>query len=413
MNHPAPRARTHCSAAAPRLFLFLFLLRFPSSCGAGEGRPRGAEAGLRGTASPRGPARRFLPKPPPHRLRWGWPRPERGGGAGGGGGRCRPCPALAGDAPWGSSRPSSQRGQKGLTSGGGWEGSGGGRSPPGRTERHCERRGRDGDGDRDGCRAEAGGGAGCAAARGAHVESRCCSVARGAPMRSPFNVGSHTAPSLPAGTRQCHLSAWRPLWSAPRAASAPTATRGGAAVPRPRTPPRRCRGEHKPDGPTVPCAHPRGLTAPRGPSRWALPRGHLSDGTDVLTATSVSTALPHSPDSATASAGMGTGMGTAHFHDGHGTQWGCGRAVCSPHCPELLLHPHPMLLPPPAAALQPHPSLVLLPPGHLQPYTGLGTMGSSGMGAQHHPHGQETAVSAGRGRVTSPCKRAPRTPWTL
>lgn len=215
MNHPAPRARTHCSAAAPRLFLFLFLLRFPSSCGAGEGRPRGAEAGLRGTASPRGPARRFLPKPPPHRLRWGWPRPERGGGAGGGGGRCRPCPALAGDAPWGSSRPSSQRGQKGLTSGGGWEGSGGGRSPPGRTERHCERRGRDGDGDRDGCRAEAGGGAGCAAARGAHVESRCCSVARGAPMRSPFNVWSHTAPSLPAGTRQCHLSAWRPLWSAP------------------------------------------------------------------------------------------------------------------------------------------------------------------------------------------------------
>lgn len=204
-----------------------------------------------------------------------------------------------------------------------------------------------------------------------------------------------------------------PFGQPPRAASAPTATRGGAAVPCPRTPPRRCRGEHKPDGPTVPCAHPRGLTAPRGPSRWALPRGHLSDGTDVLTATSVSTALPHSPDSATASAGMGTGMGTAHFHDGHGTQWGCGRAVCSPHCPELLLHPHPMLLPPPAAALQPHPSLVLLPPGHLQPYTGLCTMGSSGMGAQHHPHGQETAVSAGRGRVTSPCKRAPRTPWTL
>lgn len=65
MNHLAPRARTHSSAAGPRLFLFLFLLRFPSSCGAGEGRSRGAEAGLRGRALPLGPVRRFFPKPPP------------------------------------------------------------------------------------------------------------------------------------------------------------------------------------------------------------------------------------------------------------------------------------------------------------------------------------------------------------
>lgn len=180
-----------------------------------------------------------------------------------------------------------------------------------------------------------------------------------------------------------------PFGQPPRAASAPTATRGGAAVPRPRTPPRRCRGEHKPDGPTVPCAHPRGLTAPRGPYRWALPRGHLSDGTDVLTATSVSTALPHSPDSATASAGMGTGMGTAHFHDGHGTQWGCGRAVCSPHCPELLLHPHPMLLPPPLLLSSPIPASSSSPQGTCSPTRGSAPWGAVGWGRSTTPMGRK------------------------
>lgn len=180
-----------------------------------------------------------------------------------------------------------------------------------------------------------------------------------------------------------------PFGQPPRAASAPTATRGGAAVPRPRTPPRRCRGEHKPDGPTVPCAHPRGLTAPRGPSRWALPRGHLSDGTDVLTATSVSTALPHSPDSATASAGMGTGMGTAHFHDGHGTQWGCGRAVCSPHCPELLLHPHLMLLPSPLLLSSPIPASSSSPQGTCSPTRGSAPWGAVGWGRSTTPMGRK------------------------
>lgn len=180
-----------------------------------------------------------------------------------------------------------------------------------------------------------------------------------------------------------------PFGQPPRAASAPTATRGGAAVPCPRTPPRRCRGEHKPDGPTVPCAHPRGLTAPRGPSRWALPRGHLSDGTDVLTATSVSTALPHSPDSATASAGMGTGMGTAHFHDGHGTQWGCGRAVCSPHCPELLLHPHLMLLPSPLLLSSPIPASSSSPQGTCSPTRGSAPWGAVGWGRSTTPMGRK------------------------